>query len=741
MSQKTYLSILKGGIYLAFISVFLVFSKLYFPFITSKQIYFNILIELLFVFWLVFLIKYPDYRPKRNFISYGLIAFFGAIFFSSLFGVDVNLSIWGDAERMLGFFHLLHFLVFYFILITVLREWKDWRRVFIVSIVVAVLVSLYGQIKGIHYSTIGNTAYVSGYMIFNIFFALILFFKEYKNDKKALWLYGHFSFISIFIMGLAFRLTNTRGAYIGIAAGFLVMMLLFIIFIKSKKIRIACLGAVVLSILLVGLVLKNPDNNFVKNSSVLRTITQINSSAVTFQTRLISWKAAWKDLPNHLLLGTGYGNYAITFDKYFEPTFYDYTRSETYFDRAHNNIVDITSTTGIIGIATYFSIFIAVLYYLFSARRKKKIDNLEFTVIIGLLVAYFVQNLVVFDSLVTYISLMLTLGYVYFLSAEKREIKETDKELDNKEIYSFMGIGILILFILFQYNLKPFNTFRGAIRGSVAFAKNDYVKGYEEYKKVLDKNSVLDRDIRLSLNRNLIKYSEELGEIPEAKAKEILEYAVKMAEKNIAYNPNDSLMLMDGARIYDMMSRFYKNKDQEKFYFYSDKAIELIDRSIEASPGRINTYYEKAQIYVIRDEKEKAFETLFYAYDLNRNYFDSPCNISKYYSYFKDEENAYKYMNECIDLGGVSMLSPREYVMGLSNHYVDQGDFLRVKKLYERIIQLDPKDAKAWAGMAKLKSELGDIDGAREAALKAAELDKDYEASVKEFIEELENNN
>jgi tetratricopeptide (TPR) repeat protein len=336
---------------------------------------------------------------------------------------------------------------------------------------------------------------------------------------------------------------------------------------------------------------------------------------------------------------------------------------------------------------------------------------------------------------------MLTLGYVYFLSAEKREIKETDKELDNKEIYSFMGIGILILFILFQYNLKPFNTFRGAIRGSVAFAKNDYVKGYEEYKKVLDKNSVLDRDIRLSLNRNLIKYSEELGEIPEAKAKEILEYAVKMAEKNIAYNPNDSLMLMDGARIYDMMSRFYKNKDQEKFYFYSDKAIELIDRSIEASPGRINTYYEKAQIYVIRDEKEKAFETLFYAYDLNRNYFDSPCNISKYYSYFKDEENAYKYMNECIDLGGVSMLSPREYVMGLSNHYVDQGDFLRVKKLYERIIQLDPKDAKAWAGMAKLKSELGDIDGAREAALKAAELDKDYEASVKEFIEELENNN
>ncbi|MCG2701058.1 hypothetical protein L6267_02745, partial [Candidatus Parcubacteria bacterium] len=66
MPQKIYLTILKSGIYLSFISVFLVFKNLLFPFITSKQISFNILIEALFVIWFAFIIKYPEYRPKKS---------------------------------------------------------------------------------------------------------------------------------------------------------------------------------------------------------------------------------------------------------------------------------------------------------------------------------------------------------------------------------------------------------------------------------------------------------------------------------------------------------------------------------------------------------------------------------------------------------------------------------------------------------------------------------------------------
>ena len=126
MPQKIYLTILKSGIYLSFISVFLVFKNLLFPFITSKQISFNILVEILFIFWIAFIVKYPEYRPKKNWISIGLIGFFIAITISCFTGVDFNLSFWGDIERMLGVFHLLHFLAFYFIIITVFRTWQDF---------------------------------------------------------------------------------------------------------------------------------------------------------------------------------------------------------------------------------------------------------------------------------------------------------------------------------------------------------------------------------------------------------------------------------------------------------------------------------------------------------------------------------------------------------------------------------------------------------------------------------------
>ena len=130
MSQKVYLWILRVGVALSFLSVFLVYTNFLFPFITSKQVYFNVLIEILVVFWLSFIIKYPNWNPfktreKKGFlnktlekinifkhiarkknstqeeveeirekyigsgITFALIAFFTVMLISSFFGVDL----------------------------------------------------------------------------------------------------------------------------------------------------------------------------------------------------------------------------------------------------------------------------------------------------------------------------------------------------------------------------------------------------------------------------------------------------------------------------------------------------------------------------------------------------------------------------------------------------------------------------------------------------------------------------
>ncbi|MCK4554098.1 O-antigen ligase family protein, partial [Candidatus Parcubacteria bacterium] len=692
MSQKTYLIILRIGIYLSFLSVFLVFKNLLFPFITSKQIYFNILIEILFVFWLVFIIQYPSWRPKKSWISIGLVGFFITLIASCFAGVDFNLSFWGDIERMLGVFHLLHFLVFYFIIITVFKEWKDWRNLLIVSIVAAALVSFNALVKDAQYSTIGNTAYVSGYLIFNMYFALLLFFKE-KNSGGWRWLY----ITSIPIMLLAFQKAGTTGAHVGLGLSIIVLLFLYAILNKNKKIRAYTLIFSVLLIAVLGLSFANKDSDFISKIPVLKVVREVNFQKNTFQTRLISWRAAAKDFKEHPILGTGHGNFAIIFDKHFEPTFYDYTRSETYFDRAHNNIIDIASTTGALGLLTYLSIFIAVGYYLIKGYKEEKININEFILLTCLIIAYFVQNLAVFDSLVTYVSLMVTLGFIYYLSQAGEESEFVkNRQFNNKEIFVLFGVGLAALIILFQCNIRTLQMLKGTIDGQIAFAQNDIIGGVEIYKKALSYNTILDRDSRDSLVRAITARWAALNGIDRKKAQEILDYAIEMCKKNIQYNPQDSLIQTELAQILNITAQFNKD-NSEKFYFYSDQAMETIDKAINASPKRIPIYYSKAQIYAIRGENDKAIETLEYAAGLNEKYYDSFCNLARYHFIAKNKDRGFEAMDKCLDLGGVGLLSPEDYVTNLINYYVaEKEDWPRVLKLYQRMSQLKPSDPKIW---------------------------------------------
>ncbi|MEI6597371.1 MAG: O-antigen ligase family protein, partial [bacterium] len=599
MSLKIYLNILKTGIYLSFISVFLVFTNLLFPYITSKQIYFNILIEILMVFWLGLIIKYPEVRPKKSFITFGLLAFFAALFISSIFGVDFNLSFWGDVERMLGLFHALHFFLFYLIIITVFRGVRDWRNLFIVSVIAATAVCLYALFK-IPYSTIGNTAYVSGYAIFNFYFALILFFRRRDEEKKKHqdWIISALYLAVALIMFLVMSVTNTRGAYVGLGVSLILFFILHVLYSQSKKIKIYSLAVFVLMVVLAALVFIFPTSKLVSGTPILRTIAQISSKQVTFQTRLISWKAALKDFPNHALLGTGYGNFAITFDKYFDPIFYSYTASETYFDRAHNNLVDLASTAGLSGLLTYFLIFVAAGYYLFKGKKEGKISTNEFILLICLFVAYFIQNLAVFDSLVTYISLMLTLGYIYWLTnGEEEEELTSGGGLTNKELAVLIISGFILLFVTYQYNIRVYQMLNGTINGQVKFSKGDIAAGVEEYKKALSLNTPLDRDSRASLINAINGRQNELSSLSGQAVKEIADYAISLAEANVKLNPADSMMQMQLAQALNTAA-FVNQDDKNKLSLYSSRALEAIDKAINSSPGRITTYFSKAQMYI-----------------------------------------------------------------------------------------------------------------------------------------------
>jgi tetratricopeptide (TPR) repeat protein len=467
-------------------------------------------------------------------------------------------------------------------------------------------------------------------------------------------------------------------------------------------------------------------------------ILDIKWNKPTFQTRLISWQAAAKDFPDHPILGTGHGNYAVIFDKHFTPNFFDFTRGETYFDRAHNNVVDIAATAGILGLVTYLSIFGAVAYYLIRGFRRGRISLHDFIILTGLLIAYFIQNLAVFDALVTYMSLMMTLAYIYWLDQEEEERGAAkDRKLENPEIYALMGAGLLLFVIMYQYNIKPLQMLVATIDGQRAWAQGQVKETVDIYRQALSYNTVLDRDSRTSLNRLFAGNPDVLNGLDKKIGQEILDFNIELAETNVKYNESDSLNQMLLAQVLNTAAS-YNRDDPVKFAHYTERALKAIEDSIKASPGRVPIYFQKAQVYITRGEQDKAIETLKYAYDMYPPYYDSACYLGRTYLFYQNEAEGYAYIDKCIDLGGRSLLSPVSYVKVLINHYVTAADWPRAIALYERLLELEPNEVDNWIKAAKLFAENGLKDKAVQAANKAVEINPGYKPYADEFINSLQ---
>ena len=106
------------GIVLILFMPLVVTPGVFYPFLVGKTIYAHILIEILFVLWLILILLDHSYIPRRSLI---LILFGGYLFISfisAIFGIDFRHSFWSDYQRMGGVWDLLHWFLFTLIAIS-----------------------------------------------------------------------------------------------------------------------------------------------------------------------------------------------------------------------------------------------------------------------------------------------------------------------------------------------------------------------------------------------------------------------------------------------------------------------------------------------------------------------------------------------------------------------------------------------------------------------------------------------
>lgn len=614
--KKNIEKIVKILIYATFFVPLVVLPSSYiFPFIVPKVLLFRSLVELALVgYVLLLIINFQEYRPRFSSINFIVFLFVISFGISTFVGVDPYHSFWDNHERMLGFFTILHYFVFFIILSGLFKDWQEWlmaMRIFLIAGSIVMFIGflqvffpnlLLNQGSDRVSSTLGNPIYVGGYGLFLSFLASILFFKEKNNFWKIIACsLGFLSLIVTFFSG-------TRGSMLGLVAGIGVAVIGYIILLKNyPKTRLG-LGILAISvIIIIGLLYNFRKTDFVNNLPAVGRAINTSLTDVKASPRWIAWEISiksWKEKP---VFGWGPNNFFYAFNKNYNPRSLDFGYGETWFDNAHNIIMNTLAVQGGFGLVVYIFIFIFSIASLWQNSDLRK-DNYHFLVIASsFLVAHLVQNITVFENPTSYLYFMFWLAMVNKLTMNKEPASSADRQLTNiktkveKNVnvgkvdknlgYGVMGfICIVGLLMIFVFNVQPSRANKMTLKAIRDF-NQDPILGLPSVKTALEFSSPHIDDIRSDIARNSFQIiSANQQKIDKNKLQEMFQLVYGNLQKNTELHPMDIRNQLTLAQLAQTAYTF----DQNIQYIF--EAENYLNQALSYSPRRQQIIFSLAAI-------------------------------------------------------------------------------------------------------------------------------------------------
>ncbi|KPJ71605.1 hypothetical protein AMJ50_01175 [Parcubacteria bacterium DG_74_3] len=579
--REIFRKIISLGTFLILFTPLIISTDYFFPFVGPKSLYFMALVEIIFFAWLFLLIIAPQSRPHLNPVLGSLILFLIVIIISSIFGVDPLYSFWSKFERMAGILMMLHLLAFFLVISSVFDE-KEWRRVLALSLFVGVIVGSIAlttdnpTTRG--GATIGNDSFMGTYLIFNLFLALYLIFKdEFRN--YSLFCFG--------IMFIALFLSGARAAKLSFLGGSIFFLILWLTLShkgKLKKVGICLLTLSLLVVIYFGFFAFQSES-FVRKQIIERMVGE------TFGGRYIVWQIAWKGFLERPLLGWGLENFEFAFTTHYDPCFgTPRCGDDVWFDRTHNIIYDTLVTSGVLGMLSYVIIFIAVFYVLWKNYFRGDFDFWIVGIFTILLISYSVQNLTVFDMVSSYMMFFLVLGFIARM--RKREVLEIQFRQIN---FGFLILAFVLICATFglsfsKFVLGPLKTDRYTI---LAIRNEPFSEErLSFYEKAISSSSVGKYQIIEFLADSSVEAVS--GEIPSEKVIREFEFLAQELEKSIQQAPLNYRSYLKLGQLYNFYSKFDSSKVQD--------AERVLERAIELSPKNQQGYWHLVQTRVYQGQ-------------------------------------------------------------------------------------------------------------------------------------------
>ncbi len=725
MLNKILRGVILTGIFLVPFIPLYVANTMFFPFITGKNFVFRVIVEIIFAVWAILALRDNSYLPKKSLILYSVGAFLAVMTVADIFGASFYRSFWSNYERMEGLVALLHMCAYFFVLGSVLNTDKLWDRYMKTILGAGCLIVLYamGQLAGFFVinqgffrvdATFGNSTYLAVHMLFLAFISAIYAYRSgYLGNKSSFskYVYTLLCLVYIFIL----YKTATRGALIGLILGILVTAII-LLYRGGAKIRKVSASVVLVFVALLGVFYLARNSSFIKGSFTLNRFTEVSWQQIAREPRLMVWGMAIDGFKENPILGWGQDNFNLVFNKYYNPGMYG---QEPWFDRAHDVFFDWLAAGGLLGLLAYLSVFGAAIFVIWRRSDSLKFTLVDKALFTGMLVAYFVQNIFVFDNLMSYTLFFTILAYLHFGSKESAKGVAAKLKNDNSEEAFFLHlISSLVLvglvFGLYFINVKPILTSRSLIR---ALSSQDLKQGLDYFKEALSYKTFGTTEAREQLAQRSLNLRGL--NIDNAMKIEYFNLAKDELLKQIESSPDDAR--------YRVFLTSLLNR-----YGFQDAALEQAEKAVLLSPRKQTIIFELVAVYVNRKEYDKALETAKFAYDLEPNFGEAQKIYATVAIYAKRDEDRL-IQDLIIKNFGDNIPTDDRFVSA----YASVGRYDKVTAIWRKKTAKDPNNSQLHLSLAaSLLAE-----NKRSASIAELEtvirLKPDFKATAEHFIGEI----
>jgi tetratricopeptide (TPR) repeat protein len=782
--EKALRAIVWGGIF-ALPFVPLIFTgSLFFPYITGKNFAFRLLVEIFFGTWLALALVYPVYRPKRSWLLGAFALFVLVIGIADAQGAYPFKSFWSNFERMEGWVTLAHLFAYFVVAVSMLQSERLWRRFFEVTLGVSGVVSLValmqlagalslgqGGVAGLSArldATFGNPIYLAVYMLFHVFIAALLIHQSgrerWASGERiagaifiALALAVVFSqagggsplaYILLFALAgaagyllmrsraylLAFLLvlntavlffTGTRGTMLGLIGGGVLAVLLYAWKHGSSRVwKWIGIGAVA-SIIAASLLWSMRDSNFVRSVGFLDRLATISLSDNTVKARFLNWGIAWKGVVERPLFGWGQENYAIVFDKYYDPRMY---AQEPWFDRVHNTVFDWLIAGGFIGLAAYLSLFVAALYALWRPSVERgsteastpNVRSEEFTIaerslLTGLLAAYFFNNIFVFDNITSYILFVSVLAYIAVRASASSALLFSRQFVSPRALAVVtLGAAAIVWGSAWSVNSSALAANRELL-AAIAPQKEGISKNLEHFKKAISYGSYGTQEVREQLAQLAARVAGQ--NVPVEVKQDFLNTAVEEMTLQANASPKDARHPLFLAAVLGAYGNY-------------EPAAQLLQHAHELSPGKQNILFEMGLNAQARGKAQESLAFFKQAYELEPSYRDALLFYIASAIRAGEDALADSLLAPGLADGGYADVR-------IAGAYVDRGQYDKLIRLWRARIAAEPEDVQARFTLAAAYYAQGDREASIAELEAARAISPESAGQIDTLIEEV----